>query len=50
MWQQWVNAILGLWLILSAFLGFSASAQTTNLVIVGIIVAVLGFWGAGMKK
>ena len=46
MWQNFVNAILGLWLILSSFLGMSANALTTNLVIVGIVVAVLGFWGA----
>jgi hypothetical protein len=46
MWQQWINAILGLWIILSAFLGMSASAMTTNLVIVGIVIAILGFWGA----
>lgn len=46
MWQQWVNGVLGLWLILSAFIGFTPSAMTTNLVIVGIVVAILGFWGA----
>jgi hypothetical protein len=46
MWQHWINAVLGLWVILSAFLGFSAEAMTTNLVIVGIVVAILGFWGA----
>jgi len=46
MWQHWINAILGLWIILSSFLGMSVNAMTTNLVIMGIVVAILGFWGA----
>ena len=43
-WQGWVNFIVGLWIILSAFLGFSADAMVPNLVISGIIVAVLSLW------
>lgn len=46
MWQNWINAILGLWIILSSFLGMSAGAMMTNLVIVGAAVAALGFWAA----
>lgn len=46
MWQNWINAILGLWVILSPFMGMSATSMTTNLVVVGAIVSVLGFWGA----
>ena len=46
MWQAWINAVLGLWIILSAFLGMNLSEMMTNLVIVGIVVAILGFWGA----
>jgi hypothetical protein len=46
MWQNWINAILGLWIILSSFLGMSVNAMMANLVIVGVVVAVLGFWGA----
>ncbi len=46
MWQQWVNFIAGLWLILSGFLNFSPAAMTTNFFVVGIIVAILGLWGA----
>ena len=46
MWQQWVNFVVALWVIVSAFLGFSASAMTTNLVISGAIIAVLAVWGA----
>jgi len=41
MWQGWINLILGVWLILSAFV---APLQTpANLVIVGILAAVFGF-------
>ena len=46
MWQHWVNAILGLWIILSSFLGMDVSTMMANLVIVGIAIAILGFWGA----
>jgi uncharacterized membrane protein len=46
MWQQWVNGILGIWLIIVPYLGFSTSTETTVIVITGIVVAILGFWGA----
>jgi len=42
MWQGWINLILGAWLIISAFV---PSLQTpANLIIVGILAAVFGFW------
>ncbi len=47
MWQQWVNGILGLWVIVVPFLGLTAQAFTWTLVVTGLVVAVLGFWGAG---
>ena len=46
MWQNWVNAILGLWSMLSSFIGMSVNSMTTNLLIVGAVIAILGFWGA----
>jgi len=46
MWQQWVNGILGLWVIVVAFLGFTGSTLLWTLVITGVVVAILGFWGA----
>ncbi|MFQ6618209.1 MAG: hypothetical protein ACE5QV_05920 [Fidelibacterota bacterium] len=47
MWQGWSNGILGLWLIIS---GFVVALQTpVNLITVGIVVSVLGFW-SGLKK
>ncbi len=45
-WQQWVNAILGLWVIAVPFTGLAGSALMWVLVITGIVVAVLGAWGA----
>ncbi len=50
MWTQWVNGILGLWVLISPFLGFSPDGMTTNLVIVGILVAILGFAGAVQER
>jgi hypothetical protein len=49
MWQDWVNGILGLWVILLPFIGMT---DMTTLVITGIVIAVLGFWAAssGNKK
>jgi len=47
MWQQWINGILGLWVIIAAFtLGIADSTTQWTFAITGIIVAALGFWGA----
>lgn len=46
MWQQWVNGILGIWLVILPFLGFAADTLNTILIITGVVIAVLGFWGA----
>lgn len=44
MWKAWINFILGLWFILS---GIVISLGTSvNYIIVGIVVAILGFWSA----
>jgi uncharacterized RDD family membrane protein YckC len=40
MWQAWTNSILGLWLIIVAFLGFGPSGNLWNDLVVGLIVAV----------
>ncbi len=48
MWQQWVNGILGLWVIAMPFiLGITDSATMWTIAITGVVVAALGFWGAG---
>ncbi len=43
MWQAWVNGILGLWIFIAAFLNFGQTGNFWNDLIVGIIVAVVGF-------
>jgi hypothetical protein len=47
-WPSWVNAVLGLWLIIAPFvLGTSANATIMwNDIIVGIAFVVFGVWSA----
>lgn len=49
MWQQWVNGILGLWLIVSAFINFAPQTAAWNIGISGAIIAILAFWGASQN-
>jgi hypothetical protein len=49
MWTQWVNGLLGVWTIIAAWSFMPSSAGRTLLVITGIVVAVLGFWGGAMS-
>jgi hypothetical protein len=43
MWQAWMTGILGIWLIIASF---TISGNIMNQLIVGVAIAVLGFWGA----
>jgi hypothetical protein len=43
MWQAWITGILGIWLIIASF---TISGNIMNQLIVGVAIAVLGFWGA----
>ena len=44
-WASWLNGVVGLWLIVAPFMfGFTEAAVLWNQVIVGIVVAGLGFW------
>ena len=45
-WEEWVNALAGLWLVVSPWaLGFSADQVTTwNAVIVGVLVLCVAGW------
>ncbi len=47
MWQHWVNGILGLWVIIVPFLGLTTQDFMWTLVVTGLVIAVMGFWGAG---
>ena len=44
MWQGRVNFILSIWLVLSGIIVFLQ--VSANLIIVGILAAICGFWGA----
>jgi hypothetical protein len=46
MWQQWLNGVLGLWIIALPFLGLDAQTALWTMVVTGVVVAALGFWGA----
>jgi uncharacterized membrane protein len=51
MWQAWINAILGLWFIVAAFvIPGSKTANMTNNLITGIILVILGVWAAVRYK
>jgi len=47
-WEEWVNVVLGIWLIVSPFiLGFSGLMDALwNQVVVGILVGILAIWSA----
>lgn len=42
-WKGWINGILGLWLFITVFLGFSSNVYSINGVIVGIVVICASF-------
>lgn len=46
MWQQWLNFVVGLWVIASSYMGFTTDAMITNFTVSGIVVAGLALWGA----
>lgn len=50
MWQNWLSGILSLWLVFVVFLGFSSTLMKASLVIVGLALAVFGFWSASLTK
>lgn len=50
MWQQWMNAVLGLWIIAVPFIGFAAETLTWTLLVTGAVVAALAVWGAGQHQ
>ena len=43
-WQGWTVGILGLWLLIAAFLNFTAKGNMWDNLIVGIIVAVVALF------
>jgi len=43
MWRNWIIGLLGMWLIIASF---TIKGNLLNELIVGITVAILGFWTA----
>lgn len=41
LWQSWTNGLLGVWLALAAFLGFTDAGNLWNDIIVGLTVVVV---------
>ena len=50
MWKQWVNGVLGIWIVLLPYLGFTVGTNTWLMVATGIVIAVLAFWSASENK
>ena len=50
MWQQWVNAVLGLWIIVVPFIGLTGTSLMWTLVVTGVIVAGLSIWSATLES
>lgn len=49
MWKQWVNGVLGLWVILMPYVLPPGSAHQISMVVSGIVIAVLAFWSVSEK-
>ncbi len=48
-WQDVINALIGAWLIIAAFLSFSANANLWNYLISGTVVLILSLW-VGLER
>jgi hypothetical protein len=46
-WASWLNALIGIWMIISPWVyGYAGQSWMWNSIVVGIIVLVLGVWSA----
>ena len=44
-WEEWINVVLGAWLVISPWvLAIAASTARNNLVVVGLLVTALAFY------
>ncbi len=50
MWQDYVNAVLGLAVLVVAFMGLSGATLSWTLGILGLAILVIGLWGAGANS
>jgi len=44
-WQDWLTGLLGVYLVVSGFVTSLQQSQY-NLIITGLLIAILGFWSA----
>lgn len=46
-WASWVDALIGVWLIISPWVyGYSGTSWEWNSIVVGVIMLILGVWSA----
>jgi hypothetical protein len=48
-WSEWINGILGLWVIWASYMYVASGTGRVLMIITGLIVAVLGFWGGATE-
>jgi Sec-independent protein secretion pathway component TatC len=46
MWQQWVNVIVGLFVIAVPFTGMAAATMMWTLIVSGVVIVGLSLWSA----
>lgn len=49
MWQQYTNAVLGLCVIVAAFMSLAPTTAEWTLGVLGFAIMVLALWGAGSE-
>ena len=50
MWQGWINGFLGIWLVVSPFIGASRMFYSVNDFVVGIVIGILGLTVLGERS
>ncbi len=48
-WTEWLNGLLGLWVIVASYMYIPSGGARTLMVVTGLVVAVLGFWGGATE-
>jgi hypothetical protein len=50
-WEEWINVVLGIWLLASPWLvAISERSATINFIIVGLLVLALAFYGIRYER
>lgn len=50
MWKDWINGILGIFIVILAFLGFPSTVKAILMIAVGLVVAFISFWKGASAK